>query len=45
MNAKLVLRIKSDEPDVKERIEDPPDDVPAKTTITVKKINDNRYYW
>ena len=28
-----------------ERPEDLPDDVPSKATITVKEINDNRYYY
>ena len=31
--------------EVKERPEDLPDDVPSKATITVKDINDNRYYY
>src|SRR6056297_2972643 len=31
--------------EVKERPEDLPDDVPAKATITIKEINDNRYYY
>ncbi|WP_254538737.1 hypothetical protein [Halomarina litorea] len=31
------------EPD--ERSEDRPDDVPPKATITIKEINDNRYYY
>ena len=31
--------------EVKERPEDLPDDVPSKATITVKEINDNRYYY
>ncbi|MFC6823762.1 hypothetical protein [Halopelagius fulvigenes] len=30
---------------VKERPENLPDDVPSKATITVKEINDNRYYY
>ncbi|QFU84230.1 hypothetical protein [Natronorubrum aibiense] len=30
---------------VEERSEDFPDDVPSKATITVKEINDNRYYY
>ncbi|MFC7131242.1 hypothetical protein [Haloferax chudinovii] len=30
---------------VEERPEDRPDDVPSKATITVKEINDNRYYY
>jgi hypothetical protein len=28
-----------------ERPDDLPDDVPTKATITIKKINDNRYYY
>ena len=28
-----------------ERPEDLPDDVPSKATITIKEINDNRYYY
>ena len=31
--------------EIKERLEDLPDDVPPKATITVKEINDNRYYY
>ena len=31
--------------DIEERPDDLPDDVPAKATITIKEINDNRYYW
>ena len=31
--------------EVEERPEDFPDDVPSKATITVKEINDNRYYY
>ena len=34
---------KADE--IEERPEDLPDDVPSKATITVKEINDNRYYY
>ncbi len=34
-----------DDADVKERPGDLPDDVPAKATITIKEINDNRYYY
>ncbi|MFC6837892.1 hypothetical protein [Halomarina ordinaria] len=30
---------------VEERPENLPDDVPSKATITVKEINDNRYYY
>jgi len=28
-----------------EEIEERPDDVPAKATVTIKEINDNRYYY
>ncbi|ELY26512.1 hypothetical protein C500_15155 [Natrialba magadii ATCC 43099] len=35
----------SREDDVDDRPEDLPDDVPAKATITIKEINDNRYYY
>jgi len=30
---------------VEQRPDDLPDDVPAKATITIKEINDNRYYY
>ncbi|AXR76201.1 hypothetical protein [Natrarchaeobaculum sulfurireducens] len=30
---------------IEEEPEDLPDDVPSKATITVKEINDNRYYY
>ncbi|WP_142860709.1 hypothetical protein [Salinigranum halophilum] len=33
------------EENVEERPDDLPDDVPAKATITIKRINDNRYYY
>ncbi|RDI69574.1 hypothetical protein [Halopelagius longus] len=39
------LEEESDESDSKERPDDLPDDVPAKATITIKEINDNRYYY
>lgn len=35
------LEESADQEEVKER----PDDVPAKATITIKEINDNRYYY
>ena len=35
----------ADQKEVEERPEDLPDDVPAKATITIKEINDNRYYY
>jgi hypothetical protein len=34
-----------DEDELDERPEDLPEDVPSKATITVKEINDNRYYY
>ena len=34
-----------DQDEVEERPDDLPDDVPVKATITIKEINDNRYYW
>jgi len=39
------LEEEADDTDVKERPDDLPDDVPAKATITIKEINDNRYYY
>jgi hypothetical protein len=39
------LKEKSDEDEVEERPGDLPDDVPSKATITIKEINDNRYYY
>jgi hypothetical protein len=39
------LERESDEPDIEERPNDLPDDVPTKATITIKEINDNRYYY
>jgi hypothetical protein len=40
-------RLKEDanQNEVEERPNDLPDDVPAKATITIKEINDNRYYY
>jgi hypothetical protein len=36
----------ADQEEVEGRPDDLPDDVPAKATITIKEINDNRYdYW
>jgi len=35
----------SNENEVDERPDDLPDDVPSKATITIKEINDNRYYY
>jgi len=39
------LEKESDEDDVEEPSDDLPDDVPSKATITIKEINDNRYYY
>ena len=39
------LEKESDEDDIEERSDDLPDDVPSKATITIKEINDNRYYY
>ena len=35
----------SAEKDIEERSDNLPDDVPSKATITIKEINDNRYYY
>ena len=35
----------SNEDETEERPDDLPDDVPSKATITIKEINDNRYYY
>jgi hypothetical protein len=39
------LAEESDESESNERPEDLPSDVPPKATITIKEINDNRYYY
>ena len=39
------LKEPADEESVEERPDNLPDDVPAKATITIKEINDNRYYY
>ena len=39
------LEEESAEEDIEERPDDLPDDVPSKATITIKEINDNRYYY
>jgi len=39
------LKEEADQDEVEERPDDLPDDVPAKATITIKEINDNRYYY
>jgi hypothetical protein len=43
--ARLEEEEEADDADVEERPDDLPDDVPAKATITIKEINDNRYYY
>ncbi len=35
----------SDDDEIDERPDDLPDDVPSKATVTIKQINNNRYYW
>ncbi len=39
------LAEKENEDEIEERPDDLPDGVPSKATITVKEINDNRYYY
>jgi len=39
------LEEEADQDEVEERPDDLPDDVPTKATITIKEINDNRYYY
>lgn len=39
------LEEEAGDPDIENRPDDLPDDVPTKATITVKEINDNRYYY
>jgi hypothetical protein len=39
------LEAAADQDEVPEPSDDRPDDVPAKATITIKEINDNRYYY
>jgi len=39
------LEESADEDEVEEPSDDHPDDVPAKATITVKDINNKRYYY
>lgn len=34
-----------EEDDIEERPDDLPENVPSKATITIKEINDNRYYY
>ncbi|WP_135823169.1 hypothetical protein [Halostella litorea] len=39
------LAEQDEEEQIEDRPGDHPDDVPSKATITIKKINDNRYYY
>ncbi|WP_049972530.1 hypothetical protein [Haladaptatus cibarius] len=39
------LTEENDEDEIEDRPDDLPDDVPSKATITIKEINDNRYYY
>ena len=39
------LEESEDQEAVEERPDDLPDDIPSKATITIKEINDNRYYY
>ena len=39
------LEEESDTDEINERPDNLPDDVPSKATITIKEINDNRYYY
>jgi hypothetical protein len=39
------LETNDETPEIEERPDDLPDDVPSKATITIKTINDNRYYY
>ena len=39
------LKEESDDDEIEERPDDLPNDVPTKATITIKEINDNRYYY
>ena len=41
--ARLTEKVNEDE--IKRQPEELPDDVPSKATITIKEINDNRYYY
>jgi len=42
---KTRLEEESDDADIEDRPDDLPEDVPTKATITIKEINDNRYYY
>jgi len=37
--------VEDDEDEIDERLDVLPDDVPSKATITIKEINNNRYYY
>ena len=39
------LEEESEDDEIDDRPEELPDDVPLKATITIKEINDNRYYY
>ena len=39
------LEEEPEEDEIDKRPDDLPDDVPSKATITIKEINDNRYYY
>ena len=39
------LKEESENDEIEERPDDLPNDVPSKATITIKNINDNRYYY
>ena len=39
------LEEETDQDEAEERPDDLPDDIPAKATITIKEINDSRYYY
>jgi len=42
---KARLEEQDSQSEVEERPDDIPDDVPSRATITIKEINDNRYYY
>ena len=42
---KAYVEEEAGEDEIDERSDDLPDDVPSKATITIKEINDNRYYY
>jgi hypothetical protein len=39
------LKEESENEEIDEQPDDLPDDIPSKATITIKQINDNRYYY